>query len=100
MSVVDNEIIEATTDAVTSGQFNTIGTQTVMADTLVGRSEKVTLQQTRDGTNWIDVMLNGVVQTIDRKHTQLTISGPGLYRVVKTTTASPVGVTLWETGAK
>lgn len=100
MSVVDKEIIAPTTDAATSGQFNTVGTQTIMADTLVGRAEKVTLQQTRNGSDWIDVLLNGVVQTIDRKHTQLTISGPGLYRVVKSVTASPVGVTRWETGAK
>ena len=100
MSVVDREIIAATTDAATSEKFSTIGTLTVMADTLVGRSEKVTLQQTRDGTNWIDVILNGVVQTIDRKHTQLTLSGPGQFRLVKTTTASPVGVTLWRTESK
>ena len=100
MSVVNEEIIAPTTEAATSGQFNTIGTSTVMADALVGRTEKITLQQTRDGTNWLDVLLNGVVQTIDRKHTQLTISGPGLYRVVKSVTASPVGVTLWETGAR
>jgi hypothetical protein len=99
MSVFPKEIIEATTDAATSGKFNTIGTATIMSDVLVGRTEKVTLQQTRDGSTWLDVMLNGVVQTLDRKHTQLTIAGPGVYRVVKTVTASAVGVTLWRTEA-
>ena len=100
MSVFNKEIIAATTGAVTSNGFSTLGTITIMADALTNRAERVTLQQTRDGVTWIDVKLNGVVQALTRKHTQITVSGPGKFRVVKTVTATSVGVTLWRTESK
>ena len=96
MSVVDREIIAATTDAATSGKFNTIGTQCVMCGVLVD-DETVTLEQTHDGSTWQTCRLNGVDQVIDINHTMLPISGPGVFRCVKSVTASPVSVMLWET---
>lgn len=100
MSVFQEEIIAATQAAVTSGRFNTIGTLSIMADEMSSKSETIVLQQTRDGVNWTPVMLNGVTQALTRKHNQLTISGPGLYRLVKSVTVNPIGVTLWRTEAK
>ena len=100
MSVVDRELIVATQAAVTSPRFNTIGTLTIMSDEMSAKSETIVLQQTRDGSNWTNVMLNGVVQALTRKHNQLTISGPGLFRLVKSVTINPIGVTLWRTESK
>ena len=94
MSAVNKEVIAPITAAATSPAFNTNGVFTVMADTL-GDDESVTLEQSRDGTNWQEIKLNGVVQIIDSSHNQITISGPGLFRVVKSVTVAAVGVTIW-----
>ena len=98
MSVFPKEIIIPVQAEATSGKFTTVGTITVIADALV-LNEKVTIQVTRDGTTFQDLIFNGVIQTLESKHNQITLSGPGQYRVVKTVTAAAVGVSLWKTEA-
>ena len=95
MSVVDIELIPATTSQATSRSFNTIGPRTIIAGPLLGDGEGVKIQVTHDGVIWQDFYLNGVLQELLPKHTMITILGPGLFRVIKSVTASPVSVVYW-----
>jgi len=98
MSVRNEELIAATTGAVTSGGFTVVGTATVMASALAS-GETVTIQQTHNGTDWQDTSLNLVSQVITLGHTAITLLGPGKFRCVKSVTAGSVGVNLWITEA-
>lgn len=96
MSVKDETLIEATTEADSSKKFKTVGTHTIMCDALLV-DEFVIIQQTHDGSTFQNVILNGITQAIDIKHTLITLIGPGVFRVVKSVTASPVKVVRWIT---
>lgn len=95
MSVKDEILIEATTEAAASKRFKTVGTHTIMSTPLSNDSEFIIIQQTHDGSTFQNCVLNGVTQAIDTKHTMITIVGPGVFRVVKSSTASPVKVVRW-----
>ena len=94
MSVKDETLIEATVDAEASNAFKTVGTHTVMCTPLIDL-EFVVLQQTHDGSTFQNVILNGITQTLDVNHTMITVVGPGVFRAVKSVTASPVKVIRW-----
>lgn len=89
------ELIAATTAAAQSSGFTTIRTRTVMARGLAG-AETVTLQQSDDGTNWYDVILDGVTQELSVTHTLLTIIGPGHFRMDKSATVASVSVVAYD----
>lgn len=98
MSSWEIELITATTDSETSEPFTVTGTETVVA---AGFGDEITeegagIQFYHDGS-WYTLYLNGVLQQITKKHSMITLSSPGKYRVVKTATASPVSVFLWRT---
>lgn len=99
MGIKNKEIIAATTGAETSSGFTVLGTQTVNAGVLLA-GESVLIEYTHDGTDWQNLILNGILQEITEKHSAITILGPGLFRCVKSITASPVSVNLWITGAE
>ena len=99
MSLTNKELIAATTGAATSERFGVQGTQSIACSTLV-EDEAVTLQYTHDGVLWQDLVLDNVIQSLSRKHSILTISGPGMFRCVKSITASPVSVNKWITEAE
>lgn len=99
MGIRNKEIIAPATGEVTSGAFSVFGTQAVTADVL-GTGESVKIQYTHDGEVWQDLYLNGVLQKITSDHSIITMQGPGLFRCIKSVTASSVGVNLWITGAE
>lgn len=99
MSLTNKEIIAATTDAATSERFGVQGTQSIACSALI-EDETVTLQYTHNGLVWQDLILNNVTQSLTSKHSILTISGPGMFRCVKSVTASPVSVNKWVTEAE
>ena len=99
MAVRNKELIPSTTSAVTSTRFSVGGTITVMCGELIA-GENITIQQTHNGTEWQTIILNGISQTITLDHTQITINGPGMFRCLKSETASAISVNLWKTDAE
>ena len=95
MSVVDIEIISASTSQVVSDKFDSSGPNTICASGIFGTDEGAKIQFTHNGSVWQDHYLNGVLQEIDSKHTMITILGPGLFRVIKSATASPISIVRW-----
>lgn len=99
MSITNRVLIQPTTTASTSDRFTVQGTQSIAASVLID-DETVTIQLTHDGSTWQDLKLDNVVQSITSKHSIITISGPGMYRCVKSITSGPVSVNRWITEAE
>jgi hypothetical protein len=95
MSVVDIEILAATTDQATSDDFLSPGPSTICASGIFGDDEGAKIQFTHNGSVWQDHYLNGVLQEIDSKHTMITVLGPGKFRVIKSATVGAIGIVRW-----
>lgn len=95
MSVKATEILSPTASLAYTAPFQVVGSVSVVAGPLV-TGEGVQVQYTYDGTNWSSLLLNGVLQEIDPDHTIITVNGPAKLRCLKSVTASPCGVYLWE----
>lgn len=98
-SVVDIEIIPASTAQVVSDPFSSNGPRTLCTSAQLGDDEGVKVQITHNGTAWQDLYLNGVLQELLPKHSVLTLLGPGLFRVIKSATVSPISVVTWKSEA-
>ena len=96
MSIRRKTIIEATTSLSYSSAFNILGCGTITAGPFADEDEGVQIQYRNNGSDWYSLYLNGVLQEITPKHSILTINGPGKFRCLKTATASPCSVNLWE----
>ena len=96
MSVVDIEIIGATTEQATSNAFSSSGPRTLCSSIPFGTGEGAKVQITHNGSTWQDLYLNGVLQEIHETHSVLTILGPGLFRIIKSATVLPVSIVTWK----
>lgn len=98
MSVKAVEILSPTTNLAYTPPFQVVGSVSIVAGPLVS-GEGVQIQYTYDGSNWDSLSLNGVLQEIDPDHTTITVNGPAKLRCLKSVTASPCGVYVWESEA-
>lgn len=83
----NTEILAATTSAADSSTF-TVDQETVAiyAYNLSG-DETAKLQVAYDGTNFMDVYIDGLLIELTALHNIATVYGPGIYRLSKSTTA-------------
>ena len=95
-SVVPIEIIPASTGQATSEPFSSAGPRTLCSSAPFGPGEGAKVQITHNGAVWQDLFLNGVLQEIFETHSVLTILGPGLFRVIKSTTVLSISVVTWK----
>jgi hypothetical protein len=58
-------------------------------------TETVKVQYTTDnGTTWKDLEIDGVVQQLDVDTNAVTVTGPLVFKVIKSSTAASVGVAM------
>lgn len=95
-------IITATTGAASSSKrqakfsnWETIMTTSAGAD--LATTETAIIQYTTDnGATWENLKVDGLTKQLDANTNCLTIQGPLLYRVTKSTTAGAVGIAVVE----
>lgn len=95
-------LIQPTTAAVTSASFTANQNNTGILANGLGAGETVKLQVYSQVTNdYVDVKIGGSVPVADLNNNMIAITQDAFtYRVVKSATATPIGVSIYQNSTK